>query len=343
MPKSSNQKRKILYLMKILLEQTDDAHWLSLPQLVQRLAGYGIETGRKSLYDDLEQLRQFGLDIEFIAGRGGGYCVPNRMFQLAELKLLVDSVQASKFITSKKSMELIQKLEKLTSVYQAGQLQRQVVVTGRVKAMNESVYYNVDRIHAAIGENRQIRFLYFEYTVEKERRFRHNGEWYEISPFALVWENENYYLIGFDKKAGFCKHYRVDKMTDIQLSDQPREGQQQVQKLDLAGYSTKVFSMFGGTEELVRLRFQNRLVGVVLDRFGKDVTILRREDGFFEIYARVALSPQFYAWMFALGDGAQILSPALAIAQFQEQLKQALAVYPEMDPKNTADPPLEKE
>ena len=189
-------------MMKILLEQTDDAHWLSLPQLVQRLASYGIETERKSLYDDLEQLRQFGLDIEFIAGRGGGYCVPNRMFQLAELKLLVDSVQASKFITSKKSMELIQKLEKLTSVYQAGQLQRQVVVTGRVKAMNESVYYNVDRIHAAIGENRQIRFLYFEYTVEKERRFRHNGEWYEISPFALVWENENYYLIGFDKKSG---------------------------------------------------------------------------------------------------------------------------------------------
>ena len=177
MPKSINQKRKLLCLMQILLEQTDEDHFLPLARLTELLAQQGIEAERKSLYDDMEQ---FGVDVEFV--KGSGYHVPNRTFQLAELKLLVDSVQASKFITCKKSMELIKKLESLTSVHQARQLQRQVFVAGRIKAMNESVYYNIDRIHMAIGQNRQIGFRYFEYTVEKKRRFRHNGAQYRISP-----------------------------------------------------------------------------------------------------------------------------------------------------------------
>ncbi|MGN0626218.1 MAG: helix-turn-helix transcriptional regulator [Oscillospiraceae bacterium] len=320
MPKSTNQKRKILYLMQILLEQTDEDHFLSLSQLTALLAQQGIEAERKSLYDDLEQLRQFGVDVEFVKGKEGGYHVPNRTFQLAELKLLVDSVQASKFITSKKSMELIKKLESLTSVHQARQLQRQVFVAGRIKAMNESVYYNVDQIHAAIGQNRQIGFRYFEYTVEKKRRFRHDGAQYRISPFALAWDDENYYMLGFDTQAGILKHYRVDKMTEIQILDLPREGNEQFRKLDLAVYSRKVFSMFGGEEEMVRLRFENQLIGVVMDRFGKDVSVFPKPDGFFEIYTKVALSPQFYGWVFALGEGARILSPEKAVRGMKEQL-----------------------
>lgn len=329
MPKSTNQKRKILYLMQILLEQTDEDHFLSLSQLTALLAQRGIEAERKSLYDDLEQLRQFGIDVEFVKGKEGGYHVPNRTFQLAELKLLVDSVQASKFITSKKSMELIKKLESLTSTHQARQLQRQVFVAGRIKAMNESVYYNVDQIHAAIGENRQIGFRYFEYTVEKKRRFRHDGAQYRISPFSLAWDDENYYMLGFDTQAGILKHYRVDKMTEIQILDLPREGNEQFQRLDLAVYSRKVFSMFGGEEEMVRLRFENQLIGVVMDRFGKDVSVFPKPDGFFEIYTKVALSPQFYGWVFALGEGARILSPEKAVRGMKEQLCNVCKYYTE--------------
>ena len=326
MPKSTGQKKRIVYLARILLEQTDEDHHLSLAQLVQQLEQYGIDAERKSFYDDIEQLRQVGLDIEFV--RGKGYHLPNRTFQLAELKLLVDSVQASKFITHKKSMELIKKLESLTSVHQAQQLQRQVFVSGRVKTMNESIYYNIDRIHAAIGQNRQIGFRYFEYTVEKKRQFRHGGARYCISPFALAWENENYYMLGFDPQAGILKHYRVDKMSDITTLEEPREGMEQFQKLDMADYSRKVFSMFGGQEEMVKLRFQNHLIGVVMDRFGKDITVFPKTDGVFEIYTRVVLSPQFYGWIFALGDGVQILSPEAAIQGMAKQLQKALSLFP---------------
>lgn len=329
MPKSSNQKRRILYLAQLLLKQTDENHYLSQVQLSQLLAQQGLDGERKSLYNDLTHLRQMGLDVEFV--RGKGYHVPNRLFQLAELKLLVDSVQASKFITYKKSMELIKKLESLTSVYQAQQLQRQVFVAGRVKTMNESVYYNIDQIHAAIGQNRQIGFRYFEYTVEKKRRFRHDGAQYRISPFALAWEDENYYMLGFDSQAGILKHYRVDKMSDISLLALPREGGEQFRQLDTADYTRKVFSMFGGEEELVRLRFQNRLIGVAMDRFGKDVTVFPKEDETFEIYTRVVLSPQFYGWIFALGDGVRILSPETAVRGMENQLQKALPLYNQPD------------
>lgn len=193
--------------------------------------------------------------------------------------------------------------------------------------MNESVYYNIDRIHMAIGQNRQIGFRYFEYTVEKKRRFRHNGAQYRISPFALAWDDENYYMLGYDAQAGILKHYRVDKMTEIQPLDAPRQGNEQFQKLDMADYSRKVFSMFGGEEEMVRLRFENRLIGVVMDRFGKDVTVFPKEDGFFEIYTRVVLSPQFYGWIFALGEGVRILSPETAVRGMMEQLCRAQKCY----------------
>lgn len=326
MPKSSNQKRRILYLAQLLLEQTDETHYLTLQQLAQLLAQQGLEGERKSFYNDIEQLRQAGLDVEFV--RGKGYHVLDRTFQLAELKLLVDSVQASKFITHKKSMELIKKLESLTSVYQAQQLQRQVFVSGRIKTMNESVYYNIDQIHTAIGQNRQIQFRYFEYTVEKKRRFRHDGAAYQISPFALAWEDENYYMLGFDAQAGILKHYRVDKMSDITALELSREGSEQFHKLDMADYSRKVFSMFGGEERLVQLRFQNRLIGVVMDRFGKDITVFPKKDGTFEIYTRVVLSPQFYGWVFALGDSVQILSPEAAVRGMAEQIQTILDLYP---------------
>jgi len=327
MAKSANQKQKLLYLLQILNGQTDEEHPLSVPQLCEKLAAYGIEAERKSIYDDLEQLRQFGVEIELIRGKNGGYYVPERTFQLAELKLLVDSVQSSKFITHKKSMELIKKLEGLTSIHQAQKLRRQVFVAGRIKSMNESVYYNIDYIHEAINAEKQIGFRYYEYTVQKERRYRHDGQEYHISPFALVWDDENYYMVGYDAAAGRLKHYRVDKMTGIRLLDAAREGDESFRRLDTAAYSRKMFSMFAGEEETVHLRFSENLIGVVLDRFGKDITVFPREKGSFEVYVKVALSPQFYGWLFAFGDDVKILSPQSAIDGMTELLDKTKAQY----------------
>ena len=256
-----------------------------------------------------------------------GYYVANRRFELPELKLLADSVQVSRFITHRKSVELIKKIESLCSVYEAQQLQRQIYVANRIKTVNESIYYNVDRIHTAIGQDKKISFLYFEYTVEKKRRFRKDGQRYVVSPCALTWDDENYYMLGYDAPAGRVKHYRVDKMTAIELLDETREGKEHYQKMDMAAYSQKMFSMFGGQEQQVEIAFSESLIGVVIDRFGESVYIRREKDGWFTIRVLVAVSPQFFAWIFSFGEKAQILSPESVKKQMQEQLTAAEKQY----------------
>lgn len=195
MPKSPNQKLKLLYLMEILLQQTDERHPMTVPEMISELARHGVAAERKSIYNDLESLRTFGLDIVQTKSRTTGYYIGARSFEVPELKLLVDSVQSSKFITHKKTLALIKKIEGLASIYDAQLLQRQVYVRGRVKSMNESVYYNVDEIADAISRDRQIRFHYFEYTIDKQRHYRKDGAFYIVSPMALMWDNENYYLL----------------------------------------------------------------------------------------------------------------------------------------------------
>lgn len=224
MPKSPNQKLKLLYLMEIMLQQTDERHPMTVPEMISQLAQRGVSAERKSIYGDLEALRTFGLDIVQTKSKTTGYYVGTRAFETPELKLLVDSVQSSKFITHKKTLALIKKIENLASIYDAQLLQRQVYVHGRVKSMNESVYYNVDEISDAISRDRQIRFHYFEYTISKQRRYRKAGAYYVVSPLALMWDNENYYLLAWDAEAELRKHYRVDKMTDISALEMPREG-----------------------------------------------------------------------------------------------------------------------
>lgn len=239
MPKSSNQKLKIIYIRDILLEETDENHPISIKQLIQRLADSGIRAERKGIYNDIECLRLYGMDIIKATENRGGYYIGNRDFEIPELKLLVDAVETSKFITHKKSNELIKKLESLTDKYNAQGLQRQVFVAGRVKTMNESIYYNVDKIHNAISINTQIEFKYIEYDLTKERVPRHDGKIYCISPFALNWDSENYYLIGYDRDSKNIRHYRVDKMEKLEVSNMPRVGIEEFEKIDFGSYSKK--------------------------------------------------------------------------------------------------------
>jgi predicted DNA-binding transcriptional regulator YafY len=219
--KRSNQKLKVLYLLKILLENTDEENGMTVKDIIAELDRYGIPAERKSIYSDIEALQFFGVDIVTKRTRTTEYYIANRFFEMPELKLLVDAVQCSKFITHKKSEELIRKLSSLTSRHQSKLLQRQVYVANRVKTMNESIYYNVDRLYSAIAQNKQISFQYFQYTVDKKKKFRKDGERYITSPYALSWDNENYYLITFSEKYQDFTHYRVDKMSDIKITKLP--------------------------------------------------------------------------------------------------------------------------
>lgn len=328
MAKSSNQKLKLVYLMKILLEKTDETHSITMSEIIDALQAYGIGAERKSLYDDLETLRVYGMDIIGTQeDRKYYYHVGNRQFELAELKLLVDSVQSAKFITEGKSNELIKKIEGLASQYEASQLHRQVFVNGRVKTMNESIYYNVDRIHTAIAENSRIRFRYFQWNVDKEMELRHNGAVYEVSPWALSWDDENYYLIAYDGIRGIIKHFRVDKMLNIESSGEQREGKQMFKSFNMAAYARKTFGMYGGVEEWVRIKCDNSLAGVMIDRFGKDISMTRLNEKQFVATVDVAVSRQFMAWVIGLGDGAEIIGPESVVDEMRKEIKRLAGQY----------------
>ena len=328
MAKSPNQKLKLLYLMKILLEQTDENHRITMTEIIENLASYNISAERKSLYNDIESLRLYGLVIIGIQeGRTYFYYVGSRRFELAELKLLVDSVQSAKFITAKKSSELIKKLEGLASRYEASKLHRQVFVAGRVKTMNESIYYNVDRIQTAIGENSKITFQYFQWNVEKKMELRHDGAVYKVSPWALSWNDGNYYLIAYDGEKGIIKHFRVDKMLHIELNGEKREGKQVFQSFDMAAYARKMFGMYGGKEERVRLECENSFAGVIIDRFGKDVTLNRLDDTHFFVNVEAAVSRQFLSWVIGLGEGVKITGPESVVARMEDEICRLMRQY----------------
>ena len=327
MPKSPNQKLKLLWLAKILTERTDEAHPMTLAELTEALSACGISAERKSLYDDMEALRTFGLDVICTKGRRTGYYIGSREFELPELKLLVDSVQSSRFITRQKTLALIEKNEGLASTHQAKELSRQVYVRNRVKSMNESVYYNVDEISGAILSNRRITFRYFSRNARRERIFRRDGALYALSPFALIWDDENYYMLAYDSEAARMKHFRVDKMADIRTTEEPREGAEVFQTIDMSLYTTKTFGMFTGEERRVRIRFAAHLAGALIDRFGEDCTLIPRPDGDFDAALDVVVSPQFFAWVFGFGTEAEILSPADIREDFAEYLAGVGGMY----------------
>lgn len=327
MAKSPNQKLKLLYLSRYLMQHSDEEHPVSTAQIIEELARNDISAERKSIYDDIEALRNFGVDIIQVKGKNGGYYIGERDFELPELKLLVDSVQSSKFITQDKTYKLIKKIESLASVYDGQLLQRQVFVSNRVKSMNESIYYTVDVISDAITQNKKIRYQYFEYTVEKERRFRHDGAFYNVSPFALIWDDENYYMLAWDSDAEKMKHYRVDKMFRVSMTDNEREGLEEFKKVDMSAYTKSVFGMFGGNEQKVKLRFANHLVGAVLDRFGRESMIIKDGNEHFTVSVNVVVSQQFLAWVFGFGEDAEIISPDEVRDEMKKQAEIIIKKY----------------
>lgn len=337
MAKNPRQKQKLLYIQKILLEKTDEEHGLTINEIISELDSYGINAERKSIYDDLRILETYGLDICSEKSKTVKYYIASRDFQISELKLLVDAIQSSKFITEKKSFELIKKVESLASENEAKQLQNQVVISNRVKTSNETIYYNVDRLHDAINKNRSVEFYYNQWTLslgssEKLKlNRRRGGERYKVSPFALCWDDENYYLIAYDEKNEQIRHYRVDKMEKIELTDNKRSGTDEFEKINLAEYSQSTFGMFAGEKVMVTLSVDNSLVGVIADRFGKNIFITADEENKNHFLARVNvnISEQFYGWLFALGDKVRIVSPDEIVNDFNEHLRKVSNLYKE--------------
>lgn len=328
MPKGSNNKYKLYRLAQIMLERTDEEHYITMPEILEALKEYEVTADRKTIYADLKDLDEFGIEVEGEPiGNRYHYHVINRPFELAELKLLVDSIQSSKFITAKKTTELIQKLEKLVSRYEAMKLQRQVFVTERVKTLNETIYYSVDSIHNAISENKKIKFQYFQWNVKKEMELRHGGAYYHISPWGLSWDDENYYLVGYDSEAEAIKHYRVDKMLNIQMTEEVREGREHFKKLDMASYAKKSFGMYGGKEQKVKLLVKNELAGVIIDRFGKEVMMIPKDKSHFTVSVVVRVSGPFVGWIISLGDGVKIFGPDEVVELMRKEVERLTKQY----------------
>ena len=332
MAKSANQKQKLLRIMEYLLENTDEDHVVSTQQIIAYLESYEIGAERKSIYDDIATLQDFGLDVIRKDGPKGGYYIASRDFELAEVKLLVDLVQSSKFITPKKSGELIKKLEGQVSHHQALSIHHQVTVTDRNKTANENIYYVVDLIHQGIAGNYQIRFRYFDWTVDKTKKLRKNGSFYQVSPWLLTWDDENYYLVAYSAADKGIRYYRVDKMVEAELTQIPREGKEDFLAKDLAAYTRRTFSMFAGDEEIVLIeckvddRTADTMASVMIDRFGQDLPI-RRDGDKLKLRANVEVSPQFFAWLTGLGDRVTLTGPASVVEEYQSYLKRILENY----------------
>jgi len=328
MPRGSNQKFKFTYLMKIMTEKTDDEHSLTMPQILEELEKYEVSAERKSIYEDFKDMSKLGIDvIKEQRGRETFYHIAGREFELAEVKLLIDAVQSAKFITQKKSKSLISKVKNFVSEHQAKQLQRQIVINDRVKTMNESVYYNVDDIHTAINQNRKIKFKYYKWDIDKKLVERHGGSYFIVSPWALLWDDENYYMIAFDDWDNKIKHYRVDKMMYIEVGNDERAGKEEFKNFDMAKYSKATFGMYHGEKTKVCIKFANHMCGVFIDRFGKDTLFRKIDENHSELIVDINVSPQFFGWIFSLGNDVEIVSPREVVNELREYTKKFIMKY----------------
>ncbi len=324
MPKSDNQKGKILYIWDYLQKNSHENHPVRASELIKMLEKHGILCERKTIYSDIVTLQDFGVDIISVPGKNGGYFIGSGGFEPYELKLLIDAVQSSRYLTESKSRELIEKLCNQCNAHDAGLLRRNVLVSGRVKTMNESIYHNVDAIQEAINNNRQITFRYFDWDISGKRKYRDKE--YTASPYGLCQDNENCYLLALSQRHGVTS-YRLDRMSSISVTDQVRQSCPELTGKALHAYANRTFQMYHGDEITVKLRFHKDLVNVVIDRFGKDIMLIPDGPEHFNFTVSVAVSPMFLSWVIGFGDKAQILYPQSVIDSCAELCRQAMSHY----------------
>ena len=317
--KSEGQKMKLFVLKEILEKETDMDHGITMARILELLSMRGIKAERKSIYDDLRALRDSDiLDVTEAQGKNREYSVASRTFELSELKMMTDAIQSSKFLSEAKTRELIKKIETLCSKHEAQSIQSHVVIANRVKSISKGLFFNVDTVHAAISANKQISFKYFDYDLKKQRKYFKKGERYVASPWSMIYVDDNYYLLAYQD--GKFKHFRVDKMEDVQISILDRDAADEFAKIDMSAYTKYTFSMYGGEIMPVTMIFQNRMMGAVMDRFGRDIFVTKEDDRHFKVTVNVAVSNQFFGWVFGLGKMVRIVSPE----SVKEKMKKAL-------------------
>ena len=324
MPKSDNQKLKIFYILDYLQKNSHQDHPVRTAELLSMLSQHNIVCDRKTVYSDIAALQDYGVDIVALPGKNGGYYIASRNFELPELKLLIDAVQSSRFLTEKKSRELIEKLCNQCSVYDARLMRRDVLVSGRVKSMNETIYYNVDAIQDAIAENLQITFRYFDFGLDGKRHYRRKH--YQCSPYGLCQDNENCYLLAHSERHGVTS-YRVDRMSNITLCEESRTPCPELTGKALVNHANRLFQMFAGETAQVKLRFHRDLINVVIDRFGRDTMLIPDGEEHFVFTVDVAVSPMFLSWVIGFGSKARVLYPQSVVEQCKAMCRETLSQY----------------
>ena len=325
MPKSDNQKLKIFYILDYLQKNSHQEHPVRAAELLTMLEQqHNITCDRKTVYSDIAALQDYGVDIVSIPGKNGGYYIASRNFEIPELKLLIDAVQSSRFLTEKKSRELIEKLCNQCSIHDARLMRRDVLVSGRVKSMNETIYYNVDAIQDAIADNRQITFRYFDFGLDGKRVYRDKD--YQASPYGLCQDNENCYLLAHSPRHGVTS-YRVDRMTEITQLAEPRIPCPELSGKALLEHAHRRFQMYSGEETGVKLRFHRSLTNVVIDRFGRDTMLIPDGDDHFVFTVNVAVSPMFLSWVIGFGAKAKILHPQSVVEECKKLCLEAMGQY----------------
>jgi predicted DNA-binding transcriptional regulator YafY len=325
MAKSENQKLKIFYILDYLKRNSHQDHPVRATELIEMLENrHSIKCERKTVYSDIAALQEYGVDIQSIPGKNGGYFIASRNFELPELKLLIDAVQSSRYLTEKKSRELIEKLCSQCNEYDSKLLKRNVLVSGRVKSMNETIYYNVDAIQEAISQNRQITFRYFDWDFGGKRKYR--DKTYEASPYGLCQDNENCYLLAWSQRYGVT-HYRVDRMDRITVTDEKRIPCPELTGKALNEHAERHFQMFSGEQINVKLRFHRSLLNVVIDRFGKDTMLIPDGEEHFVFTVQVAVSPMFLSWVIGFGSKAKVLFPQSVAEDCKKLCLETLSQY----------------
>ena len=323
--RSQNQRLKLLYLLDYLLEQTDETHTVKVQEIIEHFDNYHkIPIEQKTVCSDLHLLDEYGYETQY-DGRVRGWRIVEREFETQELQLLIDSVQSSRFITQKQAKNLTDKLKAKASRFDRVLLDRRCYVPNRVRSSNDSVFYHLDDIHAAIANDWKITFQYFYFSPQKQKVYNKKGGKYTASPYALLWSENNYYLLAYE--SGKMKHFRVDKMDGIELLAQKREGKEIFKDMKLSERSLRVFSMYSGKVQRVKLRFSNHLANVVIDRFGKDITMVPDDEKHFTIHTDIEVSPQFYGWLCGLGRGVRVVSPPEVVEEMGNYVKKIAEMY----------------
>lgn len=312
-------KSRILLIFKYLWDHTDEAHTVSLEKLKDHLQSCGLSRpDSRPIKADIDQLIELGVDIIIDRRVQNQYFIGTRHFDTAEVKLLIDAVQSSRFITPQKSKALIRKLGVFIEPQQKQLLKRQLYIGHRSKATNESVILIVDHLYTAIIERKKVTFQYFDYTPEKKKVHRHGGQLYTVSPYAMLWNNDQYYMVGYSEERKLVATYRVDRISQLTVTEEPAR----IRPADftISDYFGQTFSMYLGEEAKVELLCENALMGSIIDRFGEDVSVQIVDKEHFKVTATVALSNNFYGWVFASGGKMRILEPEKAKAQFNNIL-----------------------